>query len=367
MYLILDFKLSLRWRNRLNKEIRIATLVLSAILLVSVCSVSAIYYGQNPENKAERIVEIADNAEQQVQELINLVNSNETILEIIENATFLDDFEGNLTLFNDGKAKVTAAYAALGTGDFEGAESNAAEALSIFREVYRSIQIILYDSEVKNGQYVDAKELEEALERAIKRVDELQALTSTEADVYSKLVTAEDLLNQAKNLLASDEVEAAAEKLGGANILISQVCQFLTQIAEETNPSRIRSYLDGVYQYKHRFKERFGQAWNEGFNVNGFLQEHGYQNEEDFLSHLQEMVETAQGIGDLEEELDDLQEIGQMIREMDSALTQEIDHHRARHGQEESDYGHGQGGSGGGSYGQSGSGGSSQKGFGGGP
>ena len=86
------------------------------------------------------------------------------------------------------------------------------------------------------------------------------------------------------------------------------------------------------------------------------------------MARFQEMIENAKGTEDIE----DLEEIGRLIRQMDQNLTQEMDHHRAQHGQSVSGSGFGQEGSGSG-YGQEGSGngyggsgGSGQMGFGGG-
>ena len=122
---------------------------------------------------------------------------------------------------------------------------------------------------------------------------------------------------------------------------------------------------------------RFGQAGTEGFDVNGFLQTYGYQNEEDFDARFQEMIENAKGTEDLYDVLEDLEEIGRTIREMDGNLTYEVGQYRARRGQQAAGTGSGQEGSGSGSgsgsgygqnaggYGGSGSG-SGQTGYGGG-
>jgi len=242
--------------------------------------------------------------------------------------------------------------------------------LSIFREVYRSIHIILYNSDVKIGQLVDVDELEEAIERSLERVEELQALISAVATIYSNLIDAEELLTQAKDLLP-DSIEDAKANLREANRLISEVCQYLKEVAQELNPSRIRDYCEEAEQYGDRFRYRFRSAWDEGFDVNGFLQTYGYQDEDDFMARFQEMIENAKGIEDIEDVLEDLEEIGRTIREIDGGLTQEMGRHRAGHEQEEAGSGSGQEGSSGG-YGQSGgsgyggSGGSGQTGYGGG-
>jgi len=265
---------------------------------------------------------------------------------------------------------VTNAYACLAAEDYEGAIANATEALSIFREVYRSIHIILYNSDVKIGQLVDVDELEEAIERSLERVEELQALISADAPIYSNLIEAKELLTEAKDELLPDNIEDAKANLREANILISEVCQYLKQVAQELNPSRIRDYCEKAEQYRYRLGERFGQARTEGFDVTGFLQTYGYQNEDDFMARFQEMIENAKGTEDIEDVLEDLEEIGRLIREMDEALTQEMGRHRAGYGQGATGSGFGQEGSGSG-YGQYGEGyggsdGSGQTGFGGG-
>ncbi len=326
----------------MNKRIRIATIASLVLLLVSAGSVSAIFSGQDPENRANRIVEIAENAAEKVGDFIDLVYANLDASEIIKT----DEFLGNVTLYDEGNETVKKANVALENDDYEGAIANATEALSIFREVYKSIQIMLYNSDVKIGQLVDVDELEEAIDRSLARVEELKALISTEAPIYSNLTKAEDLLNEAKNEFLPDSIEEAKDNLREANRLISEVCQYLKEVAQDLNPQRIRDYCDEAEQYRYRFMGRFGQAGTEGFDVNGFLQTYGYQNEEDFDARFQEMIENAKGTEDLDDVLEDLDEIGRTIREMDGNLTYEVGQYRARHGQQAAGTGSGQEGSG---------------------
>ena len=62
------------------------------------------------------MVEVAEKAGERIENLIAIVYANETGLELIENATLLDDLEGNLTVFDEGSTNVTAAYEALEAG-----------------------------------------------------------------------------------------------------------------------------------------------------------------------------------------------------------------------------------------------------------
>lgn len=327
----------------MNKQIKIATVISLALLLISVSSVSALYSQQSPETRANRLVEIAQDASQTVGDFIDLVYSNVTILEMIDDDGFTDELEGNVTLYDEGVENVTNGVECLENEDYEGAIANATEALSIFREVHKSIHLILYDSDVKIGPFLIVEELEEAIDRSIARVEELKALVSTEATIYTKLIEAEGLLTEAKDVLLPDNIKDAKTNLREANILISEVCQYLRQVAQELNPQRIKDYCEGAYQYRERFRERFGQAETEGFNVNGFLQEYGYQNEDDFMARFQEMIQNAEGTEDIEDVLGDLEEIGRLIREMDQNFTQQMGHYRAQHGQTGSTGGYGQG------------------------
>jgi hypothetical protein len=187
--------------------------------------------------------------------------------------------------------------------------------------------VILYKADVEIGQLLDPQILQEAIGRSLNRILELRTLLADE-DMLIKLDDAEKLLNEAQDLLELNEIEAAKDNLKEANTLISQVCQDLKAIAQELNPSRIRGYLNEAYRYRERFRERFGQAWNEEIDVDKFLQASGYQNEEEFMAYFQLMIEKAQGSTNIKEAIQNLNDLGQMIHQMDSNLTQEFWRHR---------------------------------------
>ena len=107
-------------------------------------------------------------------------------------------------------------------------------------------------------------------------------------------------------------------------------------------PSRINGYCEEAEQYRHRFRERFGQAQTEGFDVGGFLEGFGYQNEDDFMARFQEMIENAKEAEDIEEAIEAVKEIGELIRTMGNQFEEEFGRHRARHGQEATWSGNGQ-------------------------
>jgi len=358
------------------KTSKMAVLTILVTIIVMAAPASAYLSSQSLETKAERMVDIADGARDRVMDLVALVEADETAMENITDAGLDEQYYGNVSLCveagtlvggievtedGEGWTYLDAANQSLLDGEYQDAIDNAKEALTIFRDVLRSIHVILCEAGVEKEQLLDPQVLQEAIERSLDRITELRALLSEEAEIVTKLDDAENLLNEAQDLLLLDQVEEAADNLREANALISQVCQYLKEVAEELNPSRVRGYLDEAYCYRERFRERFGHAWDEEFDVNGFLNEHGYQNEEEFMNSFQQMIENAQGTEDIDETIQNLNEIGHMIRDMDEALTQEVSQYRARHGQQSTTSGSGFGQEGSGSsYGQTSDSGSGQ-------
>lgn len=323
---------------------RIAVLILLATIIASIAPVSAIFYaqGQNQESTAEKFVELADKAGQKVKDLIDLVYANETALQTIGDAGLLDELEGNVTLYYEGAENVTNAYDALAVEDYEGAIANATEALSVFREVFSSIHIILCNSGLQKGHLVDSQGLLEAIRRAIEKIERLREILPENAtEAVELLDQAETYLNMdlAITLLLEGKVSEVVYNLAQANHLIVQVYQYLKEQAEITNTIRICNYLQICERHRERLREKFRFAANEGINVTDVLESLGYQNENEFMQTLENMIQTAQGkTEDLNNVIQDLEAISQAIREMDQALTQEMNQHQERHG-----YGQGSG------------------------
>lgn len=344
------------------KTSKIAILAILLTVVVMVAPVSAYITSQNIETKAERMVEIADGAQETVMDLVALVEANTTAKQLILDADLDEQFYGNVslcvkdgTLVNgtavtddgEGWTYLDTANQSLLAGDYEDAIDNAREALSIFRDVLRSINNILCDAGVETGQILDAQVIQEAIDRSRDRIEQLRALLADE-ELLGNLTDAEDLLNEAQASLDSDEIEDAKDALIEANSIISDVCRQLKEIAQELNPGRIECYLGNAYRYRERFRERFGHAWDEEIDVDEFLKALGYENEEEFMAKFQEMIENAQGAEDIEDAIQSLEEIGQMIRNVDSALTQEFGRHRGGQGQSMPGNGSGYGNMGGG-------------------
>ena len=327
------------------KQRRIAALAMLASIIIAATPAMFYVQGQIQASPAEELVKLADRAEQQVKSLIDLVYANETALQTIEDFGLLDELEGNVTLYNQGAENLTEAHSALESTDYEGAIAYATEALRIFREVFRSIHIILEDAGLQKGHLVDSQGLLEAITRSLERIDRLRAILPADATEALELLDQAEAyldINAARELLLEGKASQVVSNLEQANQLISQVYQYLKGIAEESNTWRIYSYCQGIQE---RTRERFRYGSQQGINVTAFLESLGYQSENEFMETLQNMTQIAQGkTGDFKSAMLDLEAISQMVQQMDQALVQEINRRQGSPG-----YGGGGSGSGAGS------------------
>ena len=331
-------------------------MVMLMTVLIAVAPASAILYGQAQIQKtpAEEMVEVADKAEQQVKDLIDLVYANETALQKIEDVGLLDKLQSNVTLYDAGVANLTAAHDALDMADYEGAVDYATEALSVFREVFSSIHVILEAAGLQKGHLVDNQGLLEAMTRQLQRIDRLREILPDVApeEITQLLDDAEALLDidAARTLLLEGKSTEVLSSLQEAKELIVQVYDYLKTQAEASNAWRIDGYCERVQE---RIRERFQQGNQMGVNFTSALESLGYQSESQFMETLQNMIQTAQGkTGDFNNALQDLDAIGQMVQQMDQALMQEMQRHQGGSGgQAGGDGGYGSGGMGSGGNG----------------
>jgi hypothetical protein len=319
------------------KTSKIAIAIILATIVVMAAPVSAaMFHGQSESFKAEKIVELADKAGQKVDNLIELVYVNDTALEMIENATLLDELEGNVTLFDEGTANVTAAYDALEAEDYEGAVANATQALEIFREVFKSINLILDASDVQKGQIIDGQGLLVAMQRALERIELLRELLPEDATEALELLDNATIyldVDTARLWLLDGNVTETAYNLTQANHLISDAHRYLKTQAEQGNLNRIRNYLRVMERIRGRIRERLELAGTEGIDVDDVFQSFGYENATQFEEAFQNMTENAQeNMADIKNTIMEMKQFGQTMKEMDKALAQEIKQNQAHHG-----------------------------------
>ena len=335
------------------KRSKFAIVAILITVVAMVAPASAFITAQNIETKAERMVDIASDAREIIMDIVAQVETNETAYVMLLNADLDELFYGNVslcveigTLLNetdftsiesghfevvengDGWVYLNTATNSLLNLQYEDAIESARDALDIFRDVLRSINDMLIDSGIETGEILDAQLLQEAIDRSRDRIEQLRDLLDDEHElVVVNLTEAEKLLDQAELALESTGLEDAKDALIEANSIISYVCRQLRTIAQELNPGRITSYLAHARQYKEQFQERFGHAGNEDIDIAALLKRFGYENEDDFMEKLQHMINNAESKKEnkeaIREVMQNLKELGQMIKNMDKALKQE--------------------------------------------
>jgi hypothetical protein len=332
------------------KKGQVATLMIVVSILISAAPISSMLYGQGQiqSNPAESLVELANGAENEVENLIDLVYSNETVLQKIEDANLFDQLEGNVSLYGEGVQFLNSAYNSLEVSDYETVVDYSTEALRIFRDVFTSIHVILETAGLQNGHSVDNQGLLEAISRELQRINQLRTILQEDApeEIKQMLNDAEGLLNinTSRDLLAEGREAEVKYSLDEANQLISQVYLYLKGQAEQSNNSRIYNYCQIV---EERIRERFRAGNESGTDFTAVLESLGYQSESQFMETLQNMIQIAQGkTGDVESALQDLEAISQMVQEMDQALAQEMQRHQGGSGSAGSNSGYGSSSSG---------------------
>jgi len=341
----------------MNKR-QLAVLAIVMSVIMTAAPVSAIFSGQGQiqATPAEELVEVAYRADQQVKNLIELIYANQTALQKIEDVGLLEELGSNVTLYHEGVGNLTAAHDALEIKDYEGAIDYATEALSIFREVFSSVHMILEEAGLQKGQLVDNQGLLEAMTRQLQRIDRLRALLEflpedAPDEIVQLLDDAEALLDidAARDLLLEGDATEVISNLQEAKDKVSQVYDYFKEQAEESNAWRIYGYCERV---RERIRERFRDGNQSGIDFTDVLESLGYQSEKQFMETLENMIEVAQGkVGDFKTALQDLDAIGQMVQEMDQALAQEMNRYQNGSGSGSNSDGNSEAGSGNGNVG----------------
>ncbi|TRO52713.1 hypothetical protein E2P61_03125 [Candidatus Bathyarchaeota archaeon] len=310
---------------------QLAVLGILVSVIITMAPVTSIFgQGQVQATSAEQIVDVADSADQKIRNLIDLIYSNETALEAIEDAGLLHALESSVKLYDEGVENLTAAQQAIELENYEGAVDYATKALSIFREVFSSIHIILEEAGLHKCELVDNQGLLEAMIRQLQRIDRLREILpeDTPDEIVQLLQDAETLLDvkAAEALLLEGKVAEVKDTLQEANELISQVYDYLKEQAEGLNAWRIYGYCERV---RERIRERFRNGHESEIDFTDVLEALGYQSEDQFMETLENMIQTAEGkITDFDNALQDLDAIGQMVQEMDQALKQKMNQYQ---------------------------------------
>ena len=311
---------------------RIAALIMLTSIALTMAPAMFYAQGQIQTTQAQQLVDLADRAAQQVQNLIDMIKANDTALAQIDAVGLTDVFEGNVTLYEtEGLNNLTAAQDALAASDYEAAVDYAFNALKVFREVYSSIHVILESADLQKGHLIENQGLLEAITRELQRIDRLGEILPAETpqEIFALLEDAKGSLNEARTLLLEGDATAARSTFLEAKHSISEIYQYLKVEAEESDTWRLRDYCEGLQQ---RIQERFRYGQEQGIDVTGVLQSQGYQSETQYMTALETSIQTAESAQSFGEAMQNCQIVSQMVQQMEQVLNQEINQHQGQYG-----------------------------------
>ncbi len=308
------------------------TFAILASVLLAMTTVVILAQGQVQVSSEENFLKLVERARDQVQNLIDLVYANETALQQIENLGLLDELEANVTIYKDeGLFKLAAAQQTLADSDYDAALDSAVGALRVFREVYISINVILEAADLRKGLLIENQELLEAINRELERIDNLREILPAETpqEILDLLTDTEASLSEARELLLDGYATEAESAFLNVKANISTVYLYLKTQAEESNTWRLRNYYEGLQE---RIRERFRYGREQGIDFTDVLQSYGYQDENQFIEELQNRAQRAQGEQNFDSAIQECEEAGQMVQQMEQALNQEINKQQKQNG-----------------------------------
>jgi len=307
----------------LVKKLRIGFVLLLAVMIVATPTMFLVQ-GQVQPTHQQDLMDMAVKAQQKVESLFDWVDAQQ--IEDVELQADMVEYEVS---FEEGKALLADAQVDFEAEDFESAVENAIDALRIFRDVLRSVYTSLEDAGIDADKVVDGQGFLEAIVRARARIAYLRVIFEDNTEVEELLVEAEGYLETAEELFKTDLSEATYN-LRQANQLISEVHAILKEEAVLSNEWRLFEYCERT---RERTRERFRGGWDQGINVDAFLESLGYQSENQFMEALEGLIQNAKNNSEnFGASLEVLEAIGNMVREMDGELTQEISRHQNRYG-----------------------------------
>jgi len=300
-----------------------ATLTLLILLICAMLPTILFVNGQVNAGVEEKLVNLAEQTGNQIQSVITAVYADENATGKIENASLTNQFEGNVTLYQqDGLGKLAAAKEALANSNFDLAADSALQARSTYRKVYSSLQAILEAADLQNNSAIDNQELLDAINREIQRIDTIQNLFAVNAtqEVKALFENTNNTLFESKEAFQDGKYDQAQTLYVKAKQNINQIYQYIKTQAEESDGWRLSGYCQIMQQ---RIQEGFRYGSDNGIDYSAALQKLGYQSENQFMQELQNKIQIAKSQSDIKNAVEECLTINQMVQQMQQGLNEE--------------------------------------------
>lgn len=301
------------------KKRYVAALASLTCILIILVSILLIMLSSTPTITAQQAVNLADDANAQVNTLIEDVYVNQTALDIIEQFGLSEQLKGNVSLYQMGASNLNAAHEQLNLRNYDEASTYSLQAMSNFRSSYMAIHQILKSCGLENQTLFDSQSMVEAVQRAQIRIEYLRTIVpANNTQANEQLNQAEVYLNMdVSALIKADNVDGVKANLSQANQLISNVYQNMKAYAQSLDSTRVADYCVMLQQ---RANQSFSYAHGHGVNVGGVLGQLGYGSENDFNQQLQQKLTMAQNAGNFALTMQHLEQAGNMVTAMNQAM-----------------------------------------------
>ncbi|MEM2093281.1 MAG: hypothetical protein QXE16_03240 [Candidatus Bathyarchaeia archaeon] len=265
---------------------------LAALLLVAAAGVQAYALGDTSgvRERAEFMVRVAEGASLRLGNLINATRANATVMQAVQNAGLMGAFEGNVSLYENGKGLLFEAKVCISNGDYGGAVNATVRAMEMFRNALRNIKGILEQAGVEKGDLIKAQGLLIATNRALERIQRIEKILPENAnDIEELLSKAKYLLNvtEITQMLQNGKSAEVAQRLAEANKLINEAFKALRAKAEEKIVERMNRFCERL---ENRFGELIRNMTRTGFNVTDFLRMHNMSEFQESLNQFRERL-----------------------------------------------------------------------------
>ena len=277
------------------------------------------------QRRAEMMLNIAERTANLIGAFIEKVQGNSSLLEKLEDAGLLDDFNGNVSMFEEAKALLNEAETLIEEGNYTQAIEKIREALANFRNAYRAMHRITEEFMATLEVQRRAEGLMVAMNRTLKRLERLEALPGkADGEIAALIEQVRRFLNitEARKLLEAGNVSELAHRLAEANKIMSQIHVQLKARAHMKVRERVRKYLQIAERFMENITERIRRARMAGVNVTEVLQKLGIKNATAFTEECRERIQEAREKADINELLKTVRSLGKELWKVDGAITQ---------------------------------------------
>lgn len=286
------------------RKIAAITLLLSLVLapmLAAAEPVGAIGLGVDDHSlkeRAEAMLSVADKAKVRVETLLNSILTNNTLMDMIDEANLTNSLEMANDTFNLGANALSSAHGAYKGGNYADAISLAMESMGYFRDTYKELNRILCEIGVLKSEVIEGRGLLIAVQCALERIEKIREIferiaNRTGIDITNataKLDEAKNILNitKARELLQQGNVSEVAQMLREANRLISEAFKELKTAIRELTANRIERFRERLRQIRERIRERLQ---NKSISEDEFYRRWGFDKANEFWRKHIEIME----------------------------------------------------------------------------